>query len=427
MSIDHETWTAAAPDRTESWSRAEHFLALGGTVLVAALIKVTPQLLTVGEVFALAMFPLWFPVTKRYVGARLLMLLGVLCFPAGLILSALNSNDHQIRLGLGVTLTFVMISVLSSVGFLLWAREKLSEGALVAAYGLGLVLGLSTDSAMFSVNAWKFGYALPVTILVLGLVMMTKKRWLELLVVAILGVASMAADARTSFGILLFVASLLVWQMRPKTTNRRQSAFWAVGGLAIGAVVVYNLGQALILDGLLGPTTQARTQQQIAESGSLILGGRPELMATLGLMHRHPLGFGSGTIPNYNDIQTAKEGMALINYNPNNGYVEHWMFSHGYAMHSMFGDLWTSYGLVGLALTGYVLVIVLRRAGRALATRSASAVLLYATMFALWNAFFAPFYNGERILILILTLGLVRTVTQSGDSLARPRRQFRRL
>ena len=71
------------------------------------------------------------------------------------------------------------------------------------------------------------------------------------------------------------------------------------------------------------------------------------MMATLGLMHRHPLGFGSGTIPNYNDIQTAKEGMALINYNPNNGYVEHWMFSHGYAMHSMFGDLWTSYGLVG--------------------------------------------------------------------------------
>ena len=54
-------------------------------------------------------------------------------------------------------------------------------------------------------------------------------------------------------------------------------------------------------------------------------------------------------------------------------------------------------------------------------------MLLYASMFALWNAFFAPFYTGERILILILTLGMVRQVTQTGDTLARPRRQFRRL
>lgn len=427
--VEHERRSATAygAPKSESWARAEHFLAIAGTVLIAMRFKVTPQLLTAGDLFALSLLPLWFPVTRRFVGARTLIFLGLLCFPAGLLLSALNSADHEVRMGLGATSTFVMVSLLASVGFLLWAREKLTEGGLVAAFGLGLLLGLSTTSPLFATNPWKYGYALPVTILLLGLAQMTKRRGVELGVVIALGIGSMVADARSAFAILLLTAMLLAWQMRPATQNRKQSAMRAVIGLGVTAVAVYNLGQALILDGLLGPETQARTASQIASTGSLILGGRPEIMATLALMYRTPLGFGSGTIPNYNDVITAKQGMSLINYDPNNGYVENWMFGNGYALHSLFGDLWASYGLVGLALTGFLLVMTLRRLGATLSARMASGALLYASALTLWNVFFAPFHSGLRMLILVLALGLLRRSETDGDPLTRPRRRFRRL
>ena len=47
-----------------------------------------------------------------------------------------------------------------------------------------------------------------------------------------------------------------------------------------------------------------------------------------------------------------------VNYDPNNGYVENWMFGHGYALHSTFGDLWAQYGLLGLVFVAFILGLV---------------------------------------------------------------------
>jgi hypothetical protein len=418
---EHDRLRAGAP-HSENWLRAEHFLAFAGTVIIAMRLQLTPQLLTVGDLLTVATLPLWFPATRRYVGARLMLFLGFLTVPSGLLLSWLNSDDHQVLIGEIVTATVVIVSLMFSVGFMLWAREKMSEGGLVAAFGLGLLLGVSTDSPLYASNPWKFGFALPITILALGLMQMVGRRELELLVVIILCVVSGLTDARSSFAILLLAAALLAWQMRPEVSTRRASALRAVVGLAIGAVVIYNLGQALFLEGVLGEVTQERTARQISESGSLILGGRPEITATLALMYNHPLGFGSGTIPNYNDITIAKGGMAKINYDPNNGYVENWMFGHGYALHSMFGDLWAKYGLVGLALAGFIFFVVLRRLGQTLTTKTASAVLIYASALTLWNVFFAPVYSGLKMLILVFALGMMRKAVLPAEPLMRPRR-----
>ena len=165
------------------------------------------------------------------------------------------------------------------------------------------------------------------------------------------------------------------------------------------AVVVYNLGQALILDGFFGEETQQRTTRQIAEAGSLILGGRPEMGATLNLMRNSLLGFGSGTIPNYNDIRAAKQGMNFLGYDPGNGYVERWMFGNGYRLHSAFGDLWALYGLLGLFFAFFTLWLALRRLGTALVNRTASGALIFGTALVAWNTFFTPLYGGLRMAI----------------------------
>jgi hypothetical protein len=424
--LDRDLVNRTLPPKVGSWSRAEQLLAVLGTVVIAMRIPLSQQLLTVGDLLVIATLPMWFPATRRYVGMRAWLAIGALCIPVGVGLSYLNAVDHQIRIGSSATSTILMLSVLCSVGFMLWARGHLTEGALVTAFGLGLLLGLATStSTLFPLNPYKYGFALPTTILLFGLAQMSKRRSAELIIALILCIASTLADARSDFAILMLTAALLAWQLRPRVSSRRGSAFLAIAGITVVAIAVYNLGQALILDGFLGKETQQRTARQISEAGSLILGGRPEIAATLNLMRHDPLGFGAGTIPNYNDIRVAKQGMAYIGYDPANGYVERWMFANGYRLHSAFGDLWALYGLLGLLFAGFVLVLALRRLGTALVSRTASGALIFGTGLLAWNSFFTPLYGGIRIAILVLTLAFILRPLPPPDPLARARRRFR--
>jgi hypothetical protein len=111
--------------------------------------------------------------------------------------------------------------------------------------------------------------------------------------------------------------------------------------------------------------------------------------------------------------------MVLIGYDPNNGYVEQWMFGHGYALHSGFGDLWVAFGPIGLIFTLFMLVLVLRKLGVAMTSRTASAGLIFASALTVWNIFFAPSYSGLKILTLVLALSFMLR-TAPGDSFSPP-------
>jgi len=401
----------------ESWRRLEVLLAVVGTVLIATRIVILPQLLlTAGDVLAVALVPLWFPVTRRYLGARLVLLLGVLAVLAGALLTAGSADDHPTSTGgllLAISLVF---GTLACFGFLLWAREKVSDAVLGSAFGFGLLIGVSQTSALYSANPWRFGFSVPVAVLVLGLCAVSRSRWLALIATLALTLVSALTDARSSFALLLLTAALLTWQLRPRQTNRRSSALRALLGLGLFGAIVYNIGQSLIVNGYLGAITQQRSVQQINETGSLILGGRPELTATLALMRDHPMGFGSGTRPNHHDITVAKEGMASIGYDPDNGYVDNWMFGHGFALHSVTGDLWVQSGLVGLVLAATILFLTLRGVSRRVSVSAASALLLYVGFKTIWNLFFSPFYSSISLLELSLALTLIRRTPDPGPA-----------
>jgi hypothetical protein len=160
---------------------------------------------------------------------------------------------------------------------------------------------------------------------------------------------------------------------------------------------VFQLGQALILDGYLGAETQARSIEQLRTSGSLVLGGRPELAATFALMRDHPWGFGVGSVPTAADVQVAKEGMASIGYQPDNGYVERFMFGGHFELHSV----------VGLALVAVLLGVLVVGVVRQLAHGTASAILIFAAAQSVWNIFFAPFYSSVPFLVIAVALALV--------------------
>jgi hypothetical protein len=188
--------------------------------------------------------------------------------------------------------------------------------------------------------------------------------------------------------------------------TRRGSVITVVVGLAALSLVVYNLGQTLVLDGYLGEAAQQRSLAQINTSGSLITGGRPELAATVALMQFRPLGYGNGTLPSLTDILVAKSGMAQLNYEPNNGYVENYMFGGQIELHSVIGDLWARFGLPGLAMSLFIGVLTVWCMSRQIAARRASPIVLFLAPIVLWNLAFGPLLTLSTILILSLGLGL---------------------
>lgn len=393
-----------APDpMATTWASVTKIVAMVGTVCIAMHIAL-PKLLTVGDVLALALLPVWFPVVRRYTSAGLLMAVGAFTIPFGAFLTLRSSTDHSTNLSYFVGATAWMIGVLACIGFLLWAREIVGTATLAVVFSVGLVLAIDPTSNLFSSNPWKFGFSVPVTVLALAWASKLGKRWLELTLAAVLTAVCFITDARSSFGVLLLTTALMAWQLWPRSASRTRSALRAFLGLTAIVVAVYQVGQALILAGAFGAATRLRTVAQLDQAGSLLVGGRPELLATINLIRDNPLGPGAGAEPNFHEVSVAKAGMAQINYDPNNGYVENWMFGNGYSLHSVFGDLWAQWGLAGLAFTAIVLLITIKRLTVAVSNGTASAVVLFLGCLTMWNVLFAPWFSSLRLLELLIAL-----------------------
>ncbi|MFD4422848.1 O-antigen ligase family protein [Agromyces sp. NPDC058484] len=386
--------------------RAGRLIAIIALVVIAMRVDI-PGNMTAGAVLSIVMIPLWWSTLKRYRGARSLLVFGGVALLSGAWLTELSRSTNPVSVSLMISISVLVGGALCSVGVVLWSRQFLTDAQVALAYGAGLLLGVSPNSALFAENPWKFGFAVPVTVIMLALAQMIGGRIVEGVVVLGLTVASAFSDARSSFAILMFTALLVFWQMRPRRASRRASALRVVAGLCALGAIVYTFGQSLILDGVLGEQTRQRSLEQIDTSGSLLLGGRPELAATLALLQRHPWGYGSGTIPNLGDVTTAKTGMAAIAYEPDNGYVENYMFGGRFELHSLFGDFWAFFGIPGIVLVVVLAVVLVRGLSERVAHNTAGAVLIYVAIRTLWNVPFGPVYSSVPLLILAVGLALL--------------------
>lgn len=366
--------------------------------------------LTYGNIAALALTPLWAGVIHRYRHGTLLFVGAVVCFLSGSTLAVLTGSTgrtwHRTAFLHESTL---WVGLFAGVGLVLWARTILNLNWVAAAYSAGmLVRGILHPGHLGAANAWKFSYAVPLTILVLGVV--SQRRSPRATLVALLGLSGLCAlvDARSMFGTLLLAAILVGWQLRPKSGSRPLAWGWTLlllGGLA---VAVYNLATALILDGVLGSEIQMRSQIQVQTAGSLILGGRPELAATYALIRHTPWGFGVGIAPSIYDVMAAKAGMIRVNYDPDNGYVDKYMFGGHVELHSAAGDMWAMFGLFGLAFVVLVTLLIVRGLATSMGQRSGDGLLTFLVCYTLWNLAFSPLQSA--VPTLALTLGLVMPV-----------------
>jgi hypothetical protein len=389
------------------WTLATQIIAVVTIAVIAAHVQL-PQGFTVGGLLGLALFPLWIPSILHYRFARTLVVTGLLCIVAEIWLTQFSKGNHGTTSTLLITGCAVMIEIMVGVGVILWARRVLRPWQISAVFGIGLLAGIDPAVGLSADNPWRFAYSIPITVIALSLAEIFKNRWVQLIAVVTLTAVATVANGRSQFAILLITAVLVIWQLPRKKRTGSGSALRVLLALVVSAIVIFNLGQSLILSGYLGADAQQRTVAQIDSSGSVILGGRPEIAATVALMKFHPFGYGSGVLPSLTDILVAKSGMAAINYQPNNGYVENFMFGHGIELHSMFGDLWAGAGIIGLFFAALIAFVTIDSISRRVAAGTASAVLIFAGIKTSWNLLFSPLGTSVPLLILFLGLALLR-------------------
>lgn len=404
--------SSAAPSRIrkeeyDKWIVAEKALALFSVLMVSARIAVGGNLV-VADLLALALLPLWLPVLARYRGATSLVALGVAACISSWMLTHYAAIDHRTSAKLGANIIKILLSMLGSLGLVLWARERLQPRWIYVAFGLGMLVAGPTNAKLFAENPWKFGFSVPLTIIVVGFVAERRRPRSTVALLLLFGLVCTVTDARSNFAVLLLTVVLILWRLMPRLSSRRSTILGTLGVLGAIAVAAYYLVQAAILDGALGAETQARSIEQLRTSGSLLVGGRPEMGATLALFQHRPMGFGGGTFLNTSELLVAKNGMATLNYDPNNGYVERFMFGRGTELHSITADLWAWAGLVGLLFALVIAGQVLAGLGHALNTRPvSSAVLIFCCLMTLWNLAFSPWVASLPMTALTLGLGMV--------------------
>lgn len=367
---------------------------------------------TIGDLLLLVLVPLWWLGLRRAYGGTVLLAIGGLAMASGLFLTEFAKYNHKISFGIAADALMLVFGVVAGAGFVLWSRDSVPLARLGLVYGMGL-LGQAALFGQLALTAyaWKNGLGIATAVTVLAIALHVRSAPARLIAevagVAVLSLLSVLLDSRSYLATFLLTFALVAWQRRPARAVGRRSWVWVAGFMAVLAVGMYQLGTSLLVNGYLGRDAQARTVEQIHQAGSLILGGRPELGATIALFRYQPTGFGAGVIANSADVFAAKVGLAKLNYDPNNGYVDKFMFGGQIELHSMIGDLWAHFGLAGLALCLLFAFLVLRGMAAAVAERSGSALVYFVCWWTLWSVFFSPFLATAPILLAALGFTLV--------------------
>lgn len=390
------------------WVRIERVVALS-TVMALPVRLVVSNGITAGQLLTLITLPMWIRFLARYRAARAVAFLGVAAVASGLVLAGISSDDHQVSTSDIISVSGLILGVVGGIGVVLWARQHSDTWLIGALWGVSMAVNSTVfPGALNSANLLKFGYSMPIVIFVLGLCM---RRSLRVQFFALLLLAAMCgfAQFRSLLATCLMVAVLLLWQMRPASDRRVPwpTTLVMLGVLAAGA---YYTISTLLLDGYLGAGAQARSVEQVEAAGSLIVGGRPEIAASLALFRYQPYGFGIGVRPNSSDVAVASQGFLDVNYDPDNGYVRDYLFGTKFELHSTLADLWALCGPIGIAFVVAIAAIVVRGVGGRLPRRTATGLHLLLATWTMWNLVFSPILATTTTLIPALGLLLLRRV-----------------
>lgn len=369
--------------------------------------------ITTGTLVVAFLSPVWISTLRRFRFAVVISVLALVSLVSGIALTQFQ-GDRGFDQSLATGFALVFLTGIGGLGLLLWARTVMPTYQVAIVFGLGYLLRVMQDVAS-SPNPWKYQLSVPIAIIVLAFAAKTRAALPAVASLVGLGIISVAFDSRSFFGFCLLAAVLVMWQRRPRSTGRGMNKLAVFGLICAALFALYSIGTTLLVEGYLGQANQQRTVQQIEDSGSLLVGGRPEWAGTVRLMIDHPIGFGLGTMPAAEDVLTAKAGIRAIGTDTENGYVNNYMFGGHFKLHSIVADFWATFGIPGLVLgltmiaaLGYCLI-------DRLTTRTASGLVCLFAVLGIWDLAFGPIYKNLPDVMLALAVTLTM-VTRSSEA-----------
>ncbi len=390
-------------------SRSAAFIAKGEFAAAIAISFLAPQRIRLpfdvplGVAICAIALPFTVAAIGKYAWIWALAIVGLVAAVNGAALTGFAAGFAGTDDRLLVSNTLLLLGIPLTIIALLWARLVIGARRTALVFGIGMLVALASRGVNWD-NPWKFSFSVPVILIALSLVWVYGRRWAQVVTLTILAGISAVSDARSLSGMLLVALALVMTQGSGHNGTRSVRTLTTTIRLALIVVAGYFLVQGAILEGFLGDSAKARSEAQIAESGSLIAGGRPEMGASMALLAERPLGYGSGVLPSGADILVAKTGMNANGYDPHNGYVNNYMFGNGFEVHSVIGDLWILFGLGGLAFAILLGIAIGSGVIRSLAEGAASAVVVFLALRSLWDLFFSPI--GSAVLTLPIAVAL---------------------
>lgn len=340
---------------------------------------------------------------RRYWGLTALAMLLGLSVISGIVLT-LASTTHAALPSVMVGKSAMVVALIGSIAVVAFARSAVGVPATAIAYGIGMLISTVLTGPASS-GGWRFTYSIPVAIVVLGLLSIRASLLPQLIGLIALAAVGFVNDSRSNSAMLVLAAVILVWQRLTHAVSPGRRRAGNVVGIVLFAVGVFQLIQFSLLEGFFGEATQAKTAYQIQVSGNLLLGGRPEAAASFALVQRYPFGLGSGLAPGNSDIMAAKGSMLSIGYDPQNNYVDRFMFGNGVEVHSIVGDFWVWFGLAGLAACLVIVAIIVRGLEHGLRDAALTGLLAYLAIRTFWDLAFSP--PAPSMVTLALTLPLL--------------------
>jgi hypothetical protein len=350
-----------------------------------------------------------------------LTLLVVFSAGSGMVLAWLNTGQGRSwDQWTATSAIFQVLALVAAAAAAAWACRAIGFQRFLVVWCVGAIISTPFVGGRFLDNPWKFGLALPVSVLVLYIASQFSKR-------AVVGAFLLLMAVSTVFSfrswLLILGAALLVYLFaniaRKSATNRSNAKqFMLVVILVAGMSLAGNLLGDLALRGSLGQYAQTRTLQSLEASGNPFLGSRAEWGGALALMKSEPLGIGAGVGPSGNDWSTAIESLVLADELKEKSNVADSFRSGRIEFHSMLWNFWSNFGIPGLVLMLFVLLIHFRAVlclptmgglGSAFPTAAIS-VLVIGSM---WDILFSPTNSWTLAVAVVFSLLAIRGWNES--------------
>ncbi|MGW1910866.1 hypothetical protein ACWCQS_09095 [Streptomyces sp. NPDC002076] len=380
----------------------------GGRLVVTAAVGLgnawgpyTQSGLTIGHVVVLMITPVVLATAWRWKMARWNLLL-LLVWLLGAALTEVVADDsiHDTALVLSRPLA-VLVSFCGGM----WALQ--GRPAVVRVYVVSFVAGLTCNIAIFfrsnpSIDPWKYGYGPVVSlaaILIAFALLSRRMRVSAAAVVIVVALVSLFLGFRSEFMIVCSAGAVAVLAGRREARLSWKRAFFIPVGLILFASSVPTLYGYLASEGALGAEQQYRWEGQSEVEGGVLVGARPEILASYVIIKESPF-IGRGLTPQVSrETRSDFLGKLRAGDVDFNERRENYYFGKGLFLHSILFQLWAENGIA--VLPGVLLPVLLVLLSLVIAIKNGSGpyALLFAFLFAQlgWDLVFSPWMRLEGL------------------------------